>query len=54
MNTVQTSAKKRVITMKKVLSVLLAASLALGMTACGSTASSEAASEPAPPLLGSY
>ena len=33
--------------MKKVLSVLLAASLALGMTACGSTASSEAASEPA-------
>ena len=33
--------------MKKVLSVLLAASLALGMTACGSTATSEAASEPA-------
>ena len=33
--------------MKKVLSVLLAASLALGMTACGSTTSSEAASEPA-------
>ena len=31
--------------MKKVLSVLLAASLALGMTACGSTASSDAASE---------
>ncbi len=33
--------------MKKVLSVLLAASLALGLTACGSPASSEAASEPA-------
>ena len=40
---------KRVYTMKKLLSVMLAAALALSVTACGSTASSEstAASEPA-------
>ena len=40
---------KRVYTMKKLLSVMLAAALALSVTACGNTASSEstAASEPA-------